>query len=60
MNNTYGIKSYNETVYNYAEFATSMKYGCLDQINICRAAASDFKGGLIDQDRVIRRGDEKP
>ena len=39
MNNTYGIKAYNDTVYNYAKFANNMNNGCLDQIAICRAAA---------------------
>ena len=28
---------YNETVYNYAKFATNMIGGCLDQIAECRA-----------------------
>ncbi|KUJ22719.1 putative carboxypeptidase S1 [Mollisia scopiformis] len=35
MNNTYGIKAYNDTVYNYAKFATYMVNGCLDQISFC-------------------------
>ncbi|KAF3048497.1 hypothetical protein E8E11_001123 [Didymella keratinophila] len=39
VNNTYGIKAYNDTVYNYAKFANYMNNGCLDQIKICRAAA---------------------
>ncbi|KAE8844111.1 hypothetical protein HRS9122_05214 [Pyrenophora teres f. teres] len=39
MNNTYGIKAYNDTVYNYAKFANNMYNGCLAQIANCRAAA---------------------
>ncbi|KAL1604221.1 hypothetical protein SLS59_004014 [Nothophoma quercina] len=39
VNNTYGIKAYNDTVYSYAKFANNMYNGCLDQIKICRAAA---------------------
>jgi len=40
VNNTYGIKAYNDTVYSYAKFANFMYNGCLDQIKICRAAAA--------------------
>ncbi|PQE12758.1 carboxypeptidase S1 protein [Rutstroemia sp. NJR-2017a BBW] len=36
VNNTYGIKAYNDTVYNYAKFATYMTGGCLDQVESCR------------------------
>jgi carboxypeptidase C (cathepsin A) len=39
MNNTYGIKAYNDTVYSYAKFANNMYNGCLFQIALCRAAA---------------------
>ncbi|KAH7412082.1 Alpha/Beta hydrolase protein [Phaeosphaeria sp. MPI-PUGE-AT-0046c] len=39
MNNTYGIKAYNDTVYSYAKFANNMINGCLSQIANCRAAA---------------------
>jgi carboxypeptidase C (cathepsin A) len=39
VNNTYGIKAYNDTVYNYAKFANNMFNGCLYQIALCRAAA---------------------
>lgn len=39
VNNTYGIKAYNDTVYSYAKFANNMYNGCLDQIKQCRAAA---------------------
>ncbi|RDL36781.1 Carboxypeptidase [Venustampulla echinocandica] len=46
VNNTYGIVAYNETVYNYAKFATHMIGGCLDQIESCRktnrSALADF------------------
>ncbi|KAH7417353.1 carboxypeptidase-like protein S1 [Cadophora sp. MPI-SDFR-AT-0126] len=37
VNNTYGIKAVNDTVYNYQKFALNMVYGCLDQISMCRA-----------------------
>ncbi|KAF2497731.1 peptidase S10, serine carboxypeptidase [Lophium mytilinum] len=37
VNNTYGIKSYNDTVYEFARFAAYMPdYGCLAQIEYCR------------------------
>ncbi|CAN9373611.1 alpha/beta-hydrolase [Alternaria alternata] len=39
VNNTYGIKAYNDTVYSYAKFANNMYNGCLYQIDLCRAAA---------------------
>ncbi|KAF2862632.1 hypothetical protein K470DRAFT_212433 [Piedraia hortae CBS 480.64] len=39
VNNTYGIKAYNDTVYNYAKFANIMYNGCQDQILYCREAA---------------------
>lgn len=35
VNNTYGIKAYNDTVYNYAKFALNMPNGCLQQIEFC-------------------------
>ncbi|KAL9624406.1 MAG: hypothetical protein Q9160_001368 [Pyrenula sp. 1 TL-2023] len=45
-NNTYGIKSINDTVYNYMNFALTMPGGCLDQISQCaatnRTEPSDF------------------
>jgi carboxypeptidase C (cathepsin A) len=39
VNNTYGIKAYNDTVYSYTKFANNMYNGCLYQIALCRAAA---------------------
>ncbi|KAK8165630.1 Alpha/Beta hydrolase protein [Phyllosticta citrichinensis] len=36
VNNTYGIKGINDTVYNFAKFALSRKGGCLDQLHNCR------------------------
>jgi carboxypeptidase C (cathepsin A) len=39
MNNTYGIKAYNDTVYSYAKFANNMFNGCVYQIALCRASA---------------------
>ncbi|KAM3421197.1 Carboxypeptidase [Cercospora zeina] len=47
VNNTYGIKVYNDTVYNYAKFATNMIHGCKDQIDDCILAAQDVPGGLV-------------
>jgi hypothetical protein len=41
VNNSYGIKAYNDTVYNYAKFALSMPNGCEDQIKTCRYAAAN-------------------
>nr|POE54182.1 carboxypeptidase s1 like a [Quercus suber] len=46
VNNTYGIKAYNDTVYSYAKFANNMIGGCQDQIANCREAAAGIKGGL--------------
>ncbi|KAL4902501.1 hypothetical protein BDW74DRAFT_157917 [Aspergillus multicolor] len=37
VNNTYGIKAVNETVYNYMKFANEMGNGCQDQIALCKA-----------------------
>ncbi|KAL2072604.1 hypothetical protein VTL71DRAFT_11947 [Oculimacula yallundae] len=37
VNNTYGIKAVNDTVYNYQKFALNMVSGCLDQIASCRS-----------------------
>lgn len=53
VNNTYGIKAYNDTVYSYARFATFMVNGCYDQIRICREAAGGIKGGLTDNGQTI-------
>ncbi|KAF2741555.1 carboxypeptidase S1 [Polyplosphaeria fusca] len=39
VNNTYGIKAYNDTVYSYAKFANNMYNGCRYQIDLCRASA---------------------
>lgn len=36
VNNTYGIKTYNDTVYNYGKFAMIFPNGCLAQIESCR------------------------
>lgn len=38
VNNTYGIKAVNDTVYNYMKFACYMENGCLQQIVGCRGA----------------------
>ncbi|KAK0948500.1 hypothetical protein LTR29_000132 [Friedmanniomyces endolithicus] len=53
VNNTYGIKAYNDTVYSYAKFANFMFNGCLDQINYCRAAAAGINGGLINNGQTL-------
>lgn len=45
VNNTYGIKAYNDTVYNYAKFANNMVNGCLAQIQSCIAAAANVQHG---------------
>ncbi|TVY19857.1 Carboxypeptidase S1-like protein [Lachnellula arida] len=46
VNNTYGIKAYNDTVYDFAKFALNMANGCLSQIGFCRAtnisSATDY------------------
>ncbi|KAI9753022.1 MAG: hypothetical protein M4579_005364 [Chaenotheca gracillima] len=36
VNNTYGIKAVNDTVYSYMKFACFMANGCLDQVEACR------------------------
>ncbi|PYI06263.1 peptidase S10, serine carboxypeptidase [Aspergillus sclerotiicarbonarius CBS 121057] len=36
VNNTYGIKAINETVYNYMKFANEMPNGCQDQVALCK------------------------
>ncbi|KAF4220410.1 hypothetical protein CNMCM8980_001270 [Aspergillus fumigatiaffinis] len=36
VNNTYGIKLVNDTVYNYMKFANKMPNGCQDQIGYCK------------------------
>lgn len=36
VNNTYGIKAVNDTVYNYMKFACYMIGGCLDLVTQCR------------------------
>ncbi|KJX93658.1 carboxypeptidase s1 like protein [Zymoseptoria brevis] len=45
VNNSYGIKAYNDTVYNYVNFAMNMPDGCLSQIAQCASAAADLQGG---------------
>ncbi|KAJ6145231.1 hypothetical protein N7470_009126 [Penicillium chermesinum] len=37
VNNTYGIKTVNDTVYNYMKFANAMPGGCQDQVASCKA-----------------------
>jgi len=47
VNNTYGIKSINDTVYNYAKFAYNMVYGCRDQIDDCMSINQTFQSGSL-------------
>ncbi|KAF9894203.1 hypothetical protein FE257_007705 [Aspergillus nanangensis] len=46
VNNTYGIKAVNDTVYNYMKFANEMPNGCQDQVALCkqtkRTALADY------------------
>ncbi|KAI9841936.1 MAG: hypothetical protein M1838_003343 [Thelocarpon superellum] len=37
VNNTYGIKAVNDTVYEYMQFALNMNNGCLQQLDFCRS-----------------------
>ncbi|TKA74781.1 hypothetical protein B0A55_03847 [Friedmanniomyces simplex] len=53
INNTYGIKAYNDTVYSYAKFANYMFNGCLNQIDLCRSAAAGINGGLVNNDQTF-------
>lgn len=41
VNNTYGIKAINDTVYSYAVFAYYMVNGCRDRILACRTAGTE-------------------
>lgn len=45
LNNTYGIKLYNETVYQYAKFALNMPNGCLNMIEYCRESDRSTMAG---------------
>lgn len=45
VNNTYGIKAVNDTVYSYMKFATFMPGGCLDLIAFCAQADSSVLNG---------------
>jgi hypothetical protein len=45
VNNTYGIKAYNDTIYNYGQFALNKIDGCLASIAYCAYAAADLQGG---------------
>ena len=47
VNNTYGIKAYNDTVYSYAKFANEMLNGCQYQIELCEIAAAGVNGGNV-------------
>ncbi|KAK7727767.1 hypothetical protein SLS57_002810 [Botryosphaeria dothidea] len=45
VNNTYGIKAYNDTIYQYAQIALRMPNGCLDLVTYCREADRDTLAG---------------
>lgn len=45
VNNTYGIKLYNDTIYQYAKIALNMPNGCLNLVEYCRAADRDTQAG---------------
>lgn len=47
VNNTYGIKAYNDTVYSYARFANFMIGGCLQQIQSCVNSSMEINGGYV-------------
>jgi carboxypeptidase C (cathepsin A) len=49
IHNTYGIKAYNDTVYNYCKFANNMLDGCVYQIELCVEAAAAVNGGLVSE-----------
>ncbi|KAK5132046.1 hypothetical protein LTR08_000383 [Meristemomyces frigidus] len=53
VNNTYGIRAYNDTVYEYAKFANFMVGGCLSMIEQCREAAAGINGGLVNNGQTI-------
>lgn len=60
VNNTYGIKAINDTVYSYARFANFMVGGCLNQIEECIYAASTLNGGLTDDGQVTNAAATNP
>jgi carboxypeptidase C (cathepsin A) len=59
VNNTYGIKAYNDTVYSYAKFANNMYNGCLSQIAICRGAV-EGNGSFYHVDAPITTAELTP
>ena len=59
VNNTYGIKAYNDTVYSYAKFANNMFGGCLYQIAACRSAA-EGNGSYYHTDAPITQAELTP
>jgi carboxypeptidase C (cathepsin A) len=63
MNNTYGIKAVNETVYNYMKFALTMANGCLDQISYCRYSNHSTVAGqqvCVEASNMCRDSVESP
>ncbi|CZR50976.1 related to carboxypeptidase [Phialocephala subalpina] len=63
VNNTYGIKAYNDTVYNHAKFALNMHGGCLDQVAGCaalnRTSLNDY-GICTEAENMCRDNVESP
>ncbi|THY32661.1 peptidase S10, serine carboxypeptidase [Aureobasidium pullulans] len=49
VNNSYGIKSVNDTVYNYMKFALNMPGGCLDLVDSCRQSRETGQENLATQ-----------
>lgn len=45
VNNTYGIKAINDTVYNYMKFACNMPNGCLEQVQACEQVDTSTLNG---------------
>jgi hypothetical protein len=46
VHNTYGIIAYNQTIYDYGQFALNFPDGCLAQIDYCRTTGDS---SLVDQ-----------
>jgi carboxypeptidase C (cathepsin A) len=47
VNNTYGIKSINDTIYTFMKQAYYMPEGCKDQINYCRVSDRNTEVGQL-------------
>jgi hypothetical protein len=53
VNNTYGIKAYNDSIYSYAITANTMPNGCLAQISNCILTAQSLNGGYVDGKVIV-------